>query len=214
MVSPTLPEKPAGAGRAAVSAGQVACGFIGVENARRFFHCSAVQRIWFIALLLAGLTGFAGCDKPAPAPPRPPTLDDLLPKHAQPKLPTLKLFLGAETLDAELALTREQELTGMMYRTNVTESDAMLFVLPAPQRASFWMRNCPEPLSAAYIDPAGVIAEIRLLEANNTNSVVAASDNIQYVLEVKEGWFARHGIAPGTVIRTERGSLAETFSRR
>ncbi len=59
--------------------------------------------------------------------------------------------------------------------------------------------------------PGGVIEEIHHLEKNDTNSVVAASDNIQYVLEVKAGWFARHNISPGTVIRTEKGSLRETF---
>jgi uncharacterized membrane protein (UPF0127 family) len=173
-----------------------------------------VQRIWLIVVLLAGLTGLAGCKKPAPAPPKPPTLEDILPKHAQAKLPTLKIYLGAQTLDTELALTQEQEMTGMMFRTNIAETAAMLFVLGAPRRAAFWMKNCPESLSAAYIDPAGVITEIVRLEANNTNSVVAAHDDIQFVLEVKEGWFARHGIAPGTVIRTERGSLAETFFSR
>ena len=46
------------------------------------------------------------------------------------------------------------------------------------------------------------------------NSVVAAADNIQFVLEVKDGWFARHNIGTGTIIRTENGSLAETFFRR
>jgi uncharacterized membrane protein (UPF0127 family) len=180
--------------------------FIGVETAPGFFHCFGMQRIGLIFILLAGLVGFAGCHQPVPTLPEPISTEDLLPKHAQPKLPTLKLYLGdlgAETLDAELALTREQVMT-----------DAMLFVFSAPHQASFWMKSCPESLSAAYIDPAGVIAEIRHLEQNDTNSVVAASANIQYVLEVKEGWFTRHGISPGTIIRTERGSLPETFFRK
>jgi uncharacterized membrane protein (UPF0127 family) len=99
----------------------------------------------------------------------------------------------------------------MMFRTNIQETDAMLFVLPFPQRASFWMKNCPESISAAYIGPDSVIAEIHHLEKNDTNSVVAAVDNIQYVLETSDGWFMRHNIGPGTVLRTEKGSLAETF---
>ena len=163
-------------------------------------------------LLLAALL-WAGCQKSADVAPA-PSVDDLLPTQAQPKLPTMKIYLGAETLDAELALTREQEMTGMMFRTNIAETDAMLFVLPTLQRASFWMKNCPESLSAAYIGPDGVIAEIHHLEKNDTNAVTAAVANIQYVLEVKDGWFARHNINPGTVIRTERGSLSETFLRR
>ena len=119
--------------------------------------------------------------------------------------------LGADILDAELALTPEQQVTGMMFRTNIQEADAMLFVLPYNTRANFWMKNCPESISAAYINPDGVIEEIHHLEQNDTNPVVAATDNIRFVLETKEGWFTRHNIAPGTVIRTEKGSLSETF---
>jgi uncharacterized membrane protein (UPF0127 family) len=105
-------------------------------------------------------------------------------------------------------------MTGMMFRTNIQETDAMLFVLPQPQRANFWMKNCPESISAAYITADGVIQEIHHLEKNDTNGVVAARDDIQFVLETKEGWFARHQIAPGAMITSEKGSLAETFLQR
>src|SRR5579864_25614 len=86
----------------------------------------------------------------------PKSIDDNLPKQAQPKLPTMKLFLGSEILEAELALTAQQEMTGMMYRTNIQDTDSMLFVLPQPMRANFWMMHCPESISAAYITPDGV----------------------------------------------------------
>lgn len=171
----------------------------------------------FLRLLpvLLALGCFAGCGQAdPPAAERAPSLDDFLPKHAQAKLRTMKVYLGAEVFDAELALTETEVMTGMMYRTNIQETDAMLFVLPVPQRASFWMKNCPESISAAYITPAGVIGEIHHLEKNETNSVVAASDNIQFVLETKDGWFARHNIAPGTVVQTEKGPLAALLPRR
>jgi len=181
-----------------------------------------MKRVLFLLLLLTiGL--FAGCGATSPPPPAPVSLDDLLPKHAQPKLQTMKFFFGSmhdhlfrpmESLDAELALTQEAEMTGMMFRTNIQETDAMLFVLPVPQRASFWMKNCPESISAAYITADGVIQEIHHLEQNDTNAVLAARDDIQFVLETKEGWFARHGIAPGTVITSEKGPLADVFLRR
>jgi uncharacterized membrane protein (UPF0127 family) len=44
--------------------------------------------------------------------------------------------------------------------------------------------------------------------------VYAATDQIQYVLEVNQGWFNRNGIGVGTVIRTERGTLRDTFFPR
>jgi uncharacterized membrane protein (UPF0127 family) len=171
-----------------------------------------VGTIFILVFIIALLPG---CKKPegvSPAP-TPQPLEDLLPKHAQAKLPTMKLYLGAEMLDAEIALTPEQEMAGMMFRTNIQETDAMLFVLPLPQRASFWMKNCPESISAAYIGRDGIIEEIHHLEKNDTNAVVAANDNIQFVLETKDGWFARHNINTGAVIRTERGPLTDTFRR-
>jgi uncharacterized protein len=183
-----------------------------IEKGGRFPQAGGVKPGRFIVMLLAAVF-WAGCQKSADVAPA-PSVDDLLPKQAQPKLPPLKIYLGAETLDAELALNDQERMTGMMFRTNILETDAMLFVFPRPFQAKFWMKNCPESLSAAYIGPDGVIEEIHHLEKNDTNAVVAATDNLQYVLEVKDGWFARHNINTGTVIRTEKGSLQETFFQK
>jgi len=172
-----------------------------------------VKRTDLIALLFAAAL-LAGCKQTPDAAPPPPSNEMPLPTQAQPKLPTVKLYLGAEMLDAEQALTAREEQTGMMFRTNIQDSDAMIFVFPQPYQASFWMKNCPESISAAYIDPGGVIQEIHHLEKNDTNGVVAASSNIQYVLETSDGWFQRHHVNTGMVIRTEKGSLQETYFQR
>ncbi len=182
-----------------------------VENSRHIRQAVFVKLTKFLALFLVAAL-LAGCSKTGTA--APPSLDDSLPKQAQAKLPTMTVYLGAEQLDAELALTGIQQQTGMMFRTNILETDAMLFVLPQTQRASFWMKNCPESISAAYISPDGVIQEIHHLEKNDTNAVIAASENIRFVLETQDGWFARHNVNTGAIIRTERGSLAETFLQR
>jgi uncharacterized protein len=171
-----------------------------------------VKALNFFAMLLA-VALLAGCKKTGES----ADVDTLpvqhpLPTHAQAKLATMKIYLGAETLDTELALTEEQIETGMMYRTNIQDSDSMLFDLRVPQRASFWMYHCPESISAAYISPDGMIREIHHLEKMDTNAVIAATDDIRYVLETSDGWFARHHVGVGTLIRTENGSLAETFS--
>ncbi|MGZ4961600.1 MAG: DUF192 domain-containing protein [Limisphaerales bacterium] len=134
-----------------------------------------------------------------------------LPTQAQPKLQTIKLWMGPEEVTAELALTQEQQMTGMMFRTNIEENSGMLFVFPGPFRASFWMKNCPSSLAGAYIDPNGRILEIVDMHAQDTNAIVAKTADVQYVLEMKEGWFKRHQIAEGTLIRTEKGTLKETF---
>ena len=170
----------------------------------------------FLALvaLLAGLCGCAsGCKESAPTPAA-QEIAPPVPTAAQPKLQTMKLWLGAEEMTAELALSGIQLQTGMMFRTNLAENAGMLFVFSVPHRASFWMKNCPLPLSAAYIDPEGVILEVHELQAHNTNSVVAASERVQFVLEANQGWFDRHKVKPGMVLRTEQGTLQDTFFRR
>ena len=164
-----------------------------------------------VLALCGGCTG--GCKRAASLAVG-PEAGPSLPTAAQPKLQTMKLWLGAEEMAAELALTAVQVRTGMMFRTNMAENAGMLFVFAVPHRASFWMKNCPLPLSAAYIDSEGVILEIRELQPHNTNFVVASSEQVQFVLEANQGWFGRHKVAPGMVIRTERGPLRQTFLGR
>lgn len=157
-----------------------------------------------VLVLALGLLWAAGCSKSSTMPP--------MPTQAQPKLQTIKLWLGAEEMDTELALTPDQLRTGMMFRTNMAENEGMLFVFPIPHQTSFWMKNTVLPLSAAYIDPNGVILEIHALKALDTNEVKAATDQVQFVLETPQGWFDRHHVGIGTVIRTEHGSLKQSFS--
>lgn len=163
------------------------------------------------ATVVAGLLAI-GCGKPAPPPPAAPVQWE--PTAAQPRLATAKLYVGPATITAEMALAQIEIATGMMFRTNLVETEGMIFHLGQPQRAGFWMKNCPTPMSCAYIDPQGVILEIREMEPNNTNSIVANSDNVLFVLETAQGWFERHGVRTGMVIQTESGPLINTLRPR
>lgn len=133
----------------------------------------------------------------------------------QPKLPTIKLGLGPQEITAEQALTEKQVQTGMMFRQEMAEHEGMLFVLwNGPMRASFWMRNTLLPLSCAYIDPEGVILEIHDMKPLDETPIEAQTDRVQYVLEVKQGWFERNRVNAGMRVRTEHGTLRETYFRR
>jgi uncharacterized membrane protein (UPF0127 family) len=136
------------------------------------------------------------------------------PAHAQERLQTLKLWLGTNELTAELALTLDQIETGMMWRTNMAEMDGMLFVFPQPYQTTFWMKNTLLPLSCAYINPEGIILEIHEMKPKDESSITASSDQVQYVLEVNQGWFKRHGVGTGMLIKSERGTLRQTFFRK
>ncbi len=174
--------------------------------------------VWLIASLVLVGAVFVACDKPASIRPTggtsqiDPLRGHLL--HAQPKLPTVKVWLGSGEMVAEICRAPVEIATGMMFRTNMAENEAMLFVFPNAQPRNFYMRNCTVPLSAAYIEPNGNIAEIIDLQPGDEVGVQSKTSNIQFVLEVPQGWFTRHNIKTGAVIRTERGSLMETFFRR
>jgi uncharacterized membrane protein (UPF0127 family) len=120
--------------------------------------------------------------------------------QAQPKLGTIPLTLGKQTVTAEVAATADSMMRGLMFRKDLGANEGMLFVYPQPQKVSFWMKNTSLPLSIAYIDALGVIVEIYDLEPFNENSVESKSDRIQYTLEMNRDWFASHGIKPGTKI--------------
>ena len=133
---------------------------------------------------------------------------------AQPKLPTIKLFLGAAELIAEVADENHERQAGMMHRTEMGENEAMLFVFPYPHQTGFWMKNTTLPLSIAYIDRESRIAEIHNLQPGNTNTVESRSSRIMYALEVNQGWFAKNGIKPGNIISTESGPLSKAVRSR
>ena len=131
-----------------------------------------------------------------------------------PKLPAIKLWLGRQEIMAEIAATQRELATGMMHRKEMGENEGMLFIMPFPQRAAFYMRNTHVPLSVAYIDTEGTILEIHDLQPLNEEPVPSKSERIHFVLETKQGWFDRNQVSIGNVIRTEYGTLRETFSRR
>jgi uncharacterized membrane protein (UPF0127 family) len=172
-----------------------------------------VKRLLLVGMLITLVPLPAGCDSGTPSPRASGGADPDLPQRAQSRLPTLKLWLGAEEIAAEIARTPDQIQTGMMFRTSLGEREGMLFVFPRPRQQSFWMKNVTVPLTCAYIDPEGTILEIHDMEPGEEKPIFSTSRRIQYVLEMNRGWFERHGIGKGVTIRTERGSLAETFFR-
>jgi uncharacterized protein len=180
----------------------------------RFFSTVfAMNRIWLLLLSLALAIGAGGCGRSTAVDNAPLQVDPIYGHllHAQPKLPTVKVKLGNEELIAEIARKPLEIATGMMYRTNMAENEAMLFVFPNAGRRSFYMRNCVVPLSAAYMSPDGAILQTIDMQPRNERGIPSDSDNVQFVIEVPQGWFERHDIGTGMVVRTERGSLLDTF---
>jgi uncharacterized membrane protein (UPF0127 family) len=113
---------------------------------------------------------------------------------------TTQIQIGDETLEVELAETREEQAKGLRFRQTLAEDSGMLFIFPKPQRLSFWTKDASIPLSIAYIQPDGKIVQIRSMKPYDETPIPSLSDSVSYALLVNQGWFERHGISAGTVI--------------
>jgi uncharacterized protein len=132
----------------------------------------------------------------------------------QTNLVRVRLQVGPAETEAELCTTVREVATGLMHRKGIGPEETMFFAFGEGQPRSFYMKNVPFDIAAAYINTEGVIQEIITLKAMDETPVSSKTTDIQYVLETAPDWFTRHGVNAGAVVRTEQGPLATRFSGR
>ena len=84
-----------------------------------------------------------------------------------------------------------------MFRQTMGEDEGMLFVFTAPQPMGFYMRNTTLPLDIGYFDASGELKEIYPMYPLDERTVASRSRNIQFCLEMNQGWYGRNGVKPG-----------------
>lgn len=118
----------------------------------------------------------------------------------QPKLTTLPLTVGMYVIQAEIAQSPEQQMTGMMFRRTMGPNEGMLFVNDEPGVRCFWMHNTLLPLTIAFIGDDGSIVNLADMAPQTDDSHCSAKP-VRFALEVPKGWFAKRGIGAGFKIR-------------
>ena len=113
---------------------------------------------------------------------------------------------GPVVLRLEIADTTEERGQGLMGRTSLPERTGMLFVYPSPARGGFWMKDTLIPLSIAFLDGSGRILRILDMAPCRSDPCPVYDPGIAYrsALELKQGSFARLGVAVGDVLTVER----------
>jgi len=106
------------------------------------------------------------------------------------------LIFGADTVVAELARTDDERAKGLMYRDTVPDGTGMLFFFDRSEIQSFWMANTYVPLDIAYMGSSFNIIDIQQMEPLTTSPHESAGPAM-FALEVRQGWFAEHGIEVG-----------------
>ncbi len=104
---------------------------------------------------------------------------------------------GVQVFEAEIAITDQERMTGLMYRKQLADGHGMLFDFGQEQMVVMWMKNTYVSLDMIFIRRDGRIARI----AENTEPLseahIFAGAPVKGVLEVPAGTAKRYGIAPG-----------------
>jgi uncharacterized protein len=108
--------------------------------------------------------------------------------------------VGGHPAWLQIAVLAQEQEHGLMQRPDLGKDEGMVFVYARPQAQSYWMRNCPEPLDIAFATPDGVIAEIYPMYPFDERPVQSHSDQIQFAVEMLQGWYAANGVRPGAGI--------------
>ena len=124
------------------------------------------------------------------------------------RLPTAAIELGGRTLAVEVARTRAQRQTGLMFRRELGADEGMLFVFRRDDNLAFFMKNTYVPLSIAFIQSDGVIANIAHMEPLSL-ATHRSSMPCRYALEMPQGWFIRKGVKEGDRVVIPAGLTAE-----
>ena len=116
------------------------------------------------------------------------------------RLEQIQLTAGIHVIKAELARTPEEREIGLMNRPSMPPNDGMLFVFERPGQQCFWMKNTLIPLSVAFLADDGSVVNIEDMAPQTLDSHCSI-EPVRFVLEMNQGWFARHGIKPGFKLR-------------
>ncbi len=86
---------------------------------------------------------------------------------------------------------------GLMYRKHLDEDAGMIFIFPAPDHLSFWMKNTVIPLDMIFADARGKIVGIVENAVPFSEQPLSVDSVSLYVLEVNGGFSRRHHIRHG-----------------
>jgi uncharacterized membrane protein (UPF0127 family) len=125
---------------------------------------------------------------------------------AQPELPTEPLTIvtrdGVEhQFQVEMAISPDQQRTGLMFRTSVLETGGMLFDWGRPQESQMWMKNTLVPLDMVFINQDGMIRSIAENTVPRSVATISSRGPVRATLELAAGTTAKLGVVVGDKVK-------------
>lgn len=102
----------------------------------------------------------------------------------------------------EIAKTPQEQEVGEMFRTNIPDNGGMLFIWPAPQGSSMWMKNTVVPLDMVFIDANHRIQAIAENTIPYSLAPISSHGAVIATLELKGGVTEKLGIKVGDTIES------------
>jgi uncharacterized membrane protein (UPF0127 family) len=104
------------------------------------------------------------------------------------------------SLDIEIADDEYTTQTGLMYRSNMDDTQAMLFVFPDSDYRSFYMKNTQIALDIIFIAEDKTIVSIQKNAQPMNETSLPSESPAKYVLEVNAGLSDRWTLDKGDTI--------------
>lgn len=101
----------------------------------------------------------------------------------------------------EVASTEQEKALGLMFRTELSDDQGMLFPYPAERGLQMWMHNTYIPLDMLFIRADGTIVRIEERAEPLSDRVISSGSAVLAVLEIPGGAAARLGIKSGDKVR-------------
>ncbi|WP_299688552.1 DUF192 domain-containing protein [uncultured Tateyamaria sp.] len=108
---------------------------------------------------------------------------------------------GEARFAVELADDPQERAMGLMHRPSMPMSAGMLFIYPAPQRLSFWMRNTLIELDMLFVDATGVVRNIHHRAQPLDETPIEGGQGLTHVLEINGGLARQLGLEVGDQLR-------------
>jgi uncharacterized membrane protein (UPF0127 family) len=116
-----------------------------------------------------------------------------------------KTEINNQKIELEVAATKKEQDTGLMYRTSLPNNRGMLFKFKSPQKVSFWMKNCQISLDMIFLRN-GMVEAIELSAPPCTADPCPSygpDTAVDRVIELRGGRATELGVKVGDRIEIE-----------
>ena len=99
----------------------------------------------------------------------------------------LQTAQGAHVIDIEIPETATEQQAGLMFRVSVPDKIGMLFLYPARQEVTMWMKDTSVSLDMVFIKADGEVHRVEAHTQPFSQALICSRGDVTAVLELAAG---------------------------